>query len=56
MEVVDGESVYVGGVLAAGSFGSEMGSRAAEVLSKTSLGEEEEKNGVEKKGLGRSDL
>ena len=38
LEVVDGESVYVGGVLAAGSFGSEMGSRAAEVLSKTSLG------------------
>jgi len=38
LEVVDGESVYVGGVLAADSLGSEMGSRAAQVLSKTSLG------------------
>lgn len=38
LEVVDGESVYVGGVLAADSAGSEMGSSAAEVLSMTSLG------------------
>lgn len=30
--------MYVGGVLAADSFGSEKQSRAAEVLSKTSLG------------------
>lgn len=38
LEVADGESVYVGGVLAGDSAGSEMGSSATEVLSMTSLG------------------